>query len=355
MRLLTPADFVLTGGRPWLSGTISVGLLACLAGVPARALLRTVLPSQVRWVGVAVLVLLVFGAPAAEATAIVINGVYPQAAGFAMLSLGFAATGKWRLAFAIAVAAALGNGVGLVLFLILPWQAWRAGASPAAAGRKPGLTVWVLALAGLAFVLLYLWGVPAQPHKLPQPGVAVRYAAAMLGLPLSHSSGFGWLGTGLGGLLGLLGLGALARRPGTELERLAQGGILFGLGAAALGALGRTDIAGGLPAVRYAALVLPLQIGLLCLALPAALRRMRPLPVTLLLLLLGIGLCGMSALAARATVSALAGSRAAVARFAAGERDPSLEPYVYPDLAEAARVWTELAARGLPVCRQTQR
>lgn len=350
MRWLLTTDFRLTGGWPVLSGAVSVLSLACLAWVPARALLRSGLPRAVAQAGVAMIVLLVFAPPSAETTALAMNGVYPQGAGFAMLSLGAASTQRWRTAFALAVIAALGNGAALVLLPILPLLAWRGTADRPAPGA--GLpTVIALTLAGLAFGLLYLRGLPAEPHGLPQAMVALRYVVATLGLPASRSGAFGWLGIAAGGVLGLLALALLIRRPRDALGQLAQGGILFGLGVAALAAISRTEMAGGLPALRYTVLVLPLQIGVLCMMLPLVLRWAQPRAVATLLLALAVGLTVQSVLAARAMIAALAPSHDAVARFAAGDRAPELQPYVFPDLAEASRVWAMLASRGLPVCR----
>ena len=347
LRLLTPADFLLTGGWPLLSGASSLLLLASLILVPAWAMRHVGMAPWLRHAGVALLVLLVFAPPAAEDTVLVINGVYPQAAGFAMLSLGAAGWARWGLAFGLAMLAVVSNGVGLVMLPILPWQAWRGGAKPR--------TVLALTLAGGGMGLLYLQQMPAGQHRLPEVMVALRYAAAMLGLPASHSSFLsggvpGWLP---GAVLGVLGLLALCRRPENALERLAQGGILFGLGAAALGALARTEMAGGLPAVRYTPLVLPLQIGLLCLALHLSQSWATRRPGFAATALLGIGavLLAQSAFAGRAMVSAMAEAHEAVARFAAGDRDPALEPFVFPDLAAAGRVWKELPTRGASFCR----
>ena len=348
LRILTPADFLLTGGWPVLSGISSLMLTASLVVVPAWALWRGGVDAWLRHAGVALLVLLVMAPPAAEDAAIVINGVYPQAAGFAMLGLGAAAAGRWGIGFGLAVLAALGNGVGLVMLPILPWLAWRSGS------RKR--VVLALTLAGGAAGLIYLSGIPKGQHRLPELWVALRYAAAMLGLPASHSShvaslpALGWLP---GAMLGVLGLLALVRRPGTPIERLAQGGILFGLGAAALGALARTDMAGGLPALRYTPLVLPLQIGLLCLGLQWAqpMARRRPAVAALILLMMGVGLLAQSALAGRAMVAALAEQREAVVRFAAGDRSADLEPFIYPDLGLAGKIWSDLTARGVRFCR----
>jgi len=349
MRLLAVADAVLVGGWPLLSGGVSVLCLACLVWVPGRVLLRAGLPAGTAWAAICVLVLLVFAAPAAEDSMLAINGVYPQAAGIGMLALGAAAAGGWGLAFGLAMLAPLGNGVALVMFPILPWLGLRAGPQ----GRALRLAL-LLALGGGAFCLLYLWGGSAQQHNWPEGTVALRYAAAMLGLPISRSGSFGWLGVLSGGLLGLVGLAALIRKPNDELGRLAQGGILFGFGAAALGAFGRSDVAGGLPAVRYTALVLPLQIGVFCLALQASFAPQRARwrrGASFGLLLIGTGLLLLSVLTARASVASLAVYRTAIVRFAAGDRDPALAPYIYPDLAEATRVWNELARRGRPTCR----
>ena len=348
LRILTPADFLLTSGWPVLSGVSSLLLTASLVTVPAWALWRAGMEPWLRYAGVALLVLLVIAPPAAEDTAIVINGVYPQAAGFAMLGLGAAAAGRWGIGFVLAVLAALGNGVGLVMLPILPWLAWRGGNRPR--------VVLALTLAGGAAGLIYLAGMPRGQHRLPELWVALRYAATMLGLPASHSSHvasmavLGWLP---GAVLGALGMLALARRPETPIDRLAQGGILFGLGAAVLGALARTDLAGGLPALRYTLLVLPLQIGLLCLALQWAqpMARRRPAVAATILLILGVALLAQSALAGRAMVAALAEQREAVMRFAAGDRSIGLEPFIYPDLGLAEKVWSDLSARGVRFCR----
>ncbi|MBL9189604.1 MAG: hypothetical protein JNK23_19140 [Opitutaceae bacterium] len=130
---------------------------------------------------------------------------------------------------------------------------WPVGAALLAHQRRwRQLGAWIGAGAGA--LLLFLWGFKFNPgHNISvmtweSVSAMVRYWLALLGAPLT----FGHAGFApLPGLLLLAALGVLAARGALAREPIAMFGALFALGALALVAFGRAEIAGAEINSRY--------------------------------------------------------------------------------------------------------
>ena len=307
--------------------------------------------------------MLVFTVPAAVDCAVAMNGGYVHATGFTVLALaafGLADRAPWRyggLAILAAIAASFGNAVGLLAWPILAWSAARGGM-----GWR-----WVLALAGLgiAFVVAYLahlldGGSAGSPGRLLVDLSPERlrrladYALAYAGLPWTRSASLAIPGRIVGAALLAAAAWALAAhglwRKLPRLELLCLGLILFSLGTLALATLGRVDqtMAVAVP-VRYAVMMAPLQLGLLGLCWRHAARISTAwVPQASAALLAAAAVLLVAQLAA--VPAAIAGSStiaATVHRYIAGERDDSMQRVVYPDIAEADRIFARMRQAGI--------
>jgi hypothetical protein len=104
------------------------------------------------------------------------------------------------------------------------------------------------------------------------------YFFAFLGLPFTREPALALIGRAIGAALFLAGLSAvliatLSTRLSTPLDRIAIGMILLAFGSAALAAVGRGDLIDAVQVpVRYTMFATALQVGLLCLLLPRAVR-----------------------------------------------------------------------------------
>lgn len=280
--------------------------------------------------------------------AIHLNTLYVHTLVFAVAALAAAEPDagqplSWRrraLTLAAAIVASFSSGVGLVLWPVLLLGALR---------RRESFVWLALLLAAAALVIgIYALGVGSGRGA----GVsfdlagAVRYGLSILGLPWGRiAPSLSWL---IGGIVLLAALAAVllrGRRDAPRAERLAVAFILFSLGAAAMIALGRTDIADAADTpVRYATYLTPLHVGLLMIALPlvAGWPFARPaLALAAVLLLAQQAVMGMAAV--RTTDI----NRALIADFRAGLRTPAMVPTVHTDLQHAAAIYARLEAAGL--------
>ena len=343
--------FQLASAACWLAGAAVIWREFARVGAPA---------TLVRWAG-ALVCMLFFTVPAAVDCAVPMNGGYIQSAGFLILSLvlldGEGESGSsawWRRCLAVlaAVAASFGNGVGLLAWPILVWSAWRSGLR----------WRWYVGLAafGFGFVVLYLSHVAVDmaPPRVPEPARLLKmadYALAYAGLPWTRSAALAVPGRIVGAAL-LVAAGVVlvrlgfTRRPLPRLERICLGLIGFSLGTLVLAALGRVDqnVEVAVP-VRYAVLMTPLQVGLLGLLLPR-LGRIWPRRRAMV----GAGGLGLGLLLLAAQIPAAYAARvgsanitATVQRYLAGERDEAMRRIVFPDLAEADRIFARMRQRGL--------
>lgn len=307
--------------------TVYVGAaLLCLAwaAVILAGAAWTGAPERLRLPAAAVAAMLVLSSVNALDVVFPINTPYLHAFVFAMAALVvWDSRGPWA-ALPLAMLAALGNAVALVLWPVLFVSAWASGAS--------WRTLLRLAAVGVAFIGLYAMGQTSPPHPPFDLLASARYGLVWLGLPWSTRLG----GPVIGLVLLLISLFLVATRggPGTpRLERLAIRLILFSLGAAAMAVLGRSELNPEVP-VRYALFLAPLHLGLFFIALPW-IARARPAPILAALIAL---LLAQQAYGVLKVAGAAAQVRAALADFAAGRDTPMVRVFVHPNPQRARAI-----------------
>jgi hypothetical protein len=222
-----------------------------------------------------------------------INTTYPFTVFFTVLALvlfvgaekhDFAANFRRIAALPAAFGASMGTAVGLLAWPILLWVAWRERLNRG----------WLIALAslGIIYSLFYAHGLnflglaPALKSDASSFFGATHlyklsdYFFAFLGLPLTRSPALGLIGRIIGAVLFLAGLAILlvatfSNRLSTRLDRISIGMILLAFGAAALAAVGRSDLIEDVEIpVRYTMFTTALQVGLLCIALPRVVQQL---------------------------------------------------------------------------------
>jgi hypothetical protein len=370
IRLLTWADVALfhTRGLPFMA--------AASTAIGATALLlvqqmRRAEPRLGRATQLGLLVpMLILSAANVTDCSVPINTTYPLTVFFVVASLvlfagaaDYPAGSLYRRigALVAAFAASLATAAGLLAWPILLWIAWRE--------RLNGLWMAALAVIGIAYGLFYAQGLtflglaPAvapgsaslfAPAHLLQ---LVYYFFAFLGLPLTREPSLGVLGPAFGVLMFLGGLAAVlaatcTKMLNTRLDRIAVGLILFAFGAAALAAVGRSDLAEGLKVpVRYALFATALQVGLISIVLPRAARSAAtPRART------GLALAGLAIAALLVALQVLIGRAAVtiatrIARdadcFAAGAHNGPINPIVTRYQQDAEQVLAALRAQHL--------
>lgn len=243
-----------------------------------------------------------------------------------------------------AAAAGFGNAAGLAI-----WPALLAGALRRRAWR------WsvVVGFAGAAYGYGYVAGQPAVVAGLAHLrmiGVGQLFLT-YLGLPWSR--GLAPLGWAFGLVVLAAALAAVRAAGGGQTHwgrRAAMGFIVFSLGTAALAALGRGGvIAPDEPPVRYAVLLIPLQVALWIAVQPqlavAWMRRRRTMQAASIAA--SAFLLAHQALMADYAIRTSDGVRAALTEFRAGRWSPAMRARVYPDRNKAAAISARLRAEGL--------
>jgi hypothetical protein len=309
IRLLTWADVEMfhTRGIPFMAAATAA--ITATAFLVWQQLARAE-PSLGRRTSLALLApVLILGAANVTDCSVPINTTYPLTVFFVVLALvlfagepGRASVSNYRRIAALpaAFAASLGTAAGLVAWPILLWIAW----------RERLARNWLIMLAGVgvAYAALYAQGLnlialapalQADPASFLSPahlGKFADYFFAFLGLPLTRAPAFGLIARGIGAALFLAGLAAVliatfSRRLSTPLDRIAIGMILLAFGAAALAAVGRSDLIEEVKVpVRYTMFATALQVGILCLALPRLARHCRDARDRLLLGAFGLAM-----------------------------------------------------------------
>jgi len=257
------------------------------------------------------------------------------------------ATRGWRAAGALACAAAagLGNAAALVVWPVLAWGALR---------RRDWTWLGLVVTCGGLYILGYAHGQSTEGSPLgalANPVQAAKIALGCLVLPWTRlAQGYGWIA---GLAVFVLALTAMLLRGGRGApawERVACGLILFGLGAAGMAGLGRTDLVdpSNVP-VRYTVFIAPMHIGLAMLTLRRAetLLRARPRAAQAVVLgVLGVMLLQNAVMGYRA-IETTARIRTEVADFLQGRAVPEASDFPHRDRALAARVYTTLKHEGL--------
>jgi hypothetical protein len=374
MRLMTAIDVGALRGTAYPFLVFASACVVGLALITAREIARAGLAAPLRQIGIFFVILLAFSTATVVDCSVAIEGIYPQTAAFATLTLTFAAAAGeggprawqcWTGAIAAAIGAGLACTLGLLVWPILLWAAWRSMAD----------WRWIaaLALAASAFIALYLHGLHFSGEAAAAlQGNAVFYASdhlrqtgdaflTFLGLPWSRAPSLWLAGRIIGALLLVLSIAVLLRRgfllsprAGAQgrLERFCLGLIAFSLATAAVAAIGRASVeTEGILPVRYSVLMTPLHIGLLGLALiwlsernllAGQWRWVRPATIGLGLVFLVQQVAAGQAEATKAAIM-----NASIADFMAGKRDAAMTHIVYHDLDYAQQAVDEMRRRGL--------
>jgi hypothetical protein len=356
LRLLVAADVGAFKG-----GGLSFVASAALAFFGVAALLAREVSlaatAKIRLSAVALTLMVVLLSANAADLSVPASTSYPQTVVFAVLAIILATPqpgGSGRRvaalrasALACACGAAFGNAVGLVIWPVLAFSAWRAG----------GERTWLLTvvLTGVLFVAAYVPGnlAPDSANAVSFDALprALDYFFAYLGLPWVRASGAA--GRLLGVFLFAGAMTAVFRAGGagsTRASRLGLAMVLFSLGTAAMAALGRSGETALVDVpVRYTLLLAPLHVGLLLLALPwlERMRQAKPFPFQAAFVSLLIGLLVQQVLVGQVAGRAAERTRLAISRFEQGQRTPDMPALVHPDLEHAAAIEAEIRRRGL--------
>lgn len=245
----------------------------------------------------------------------------------------------------LSMAAALGNGAGLVLWPVLIFSALRS--------RDDLRWTATLVVVGGAFVAAYVGhqaGAAASAAEIGDLSRRVLLFLEFLGLPWSRPAAMG------GWVVGALALIACAiavllkgGAGSSRAERVAVQLVLYSVGVAALAALGRTgEAAADHVTARYASFLTPMHVGLLILALPwlERLAAGRPRAAAAAVLGAALMLFANQVVAGVLVIRGADANRNAVAAFKAGSRDPALRAVIYPRLERAERVEARLSRDG---------
>jgi hypothetical protein len=349
------ADAGLFGAHGWLFVIVGVGALALTAGLLGKAAAQAA-QGDMAWVIGAAAAGLTLGPGGFLDATLHICTIYVEALAFMVGAILLASPageeapspGRLILALACAVAAAFCNGVGLAVWPVLAFAAWRRN-------RMLGQAILV---GGVLFALAYFAG-QAGGSALHAPqtagGGGLRRMALMffsyLGLPLTWAvPRLGWaLGLILAGLSGWAIL-RRGRHDAPRAERVAVQLIQLSLVTAAMAAVGRNDAA--LPTqapLRYAVFLSPLHVGLLMLAAPALQKIVlaRPRQTQALLVASALGFTALQ-LGAGVFVARTADiNRARIAAFKSGDRSAPVLAVMYPDAAKAQAMRARMAAAGV--------
>ena len=303
-----------------------------------------------------------------------IEDIYPHTLVFSVISFALFVTAydgsKWAHiqragALVAACAAGLASAVGLVVWPILLWRAWRT--------RRCLGWWWVATVVGVAcaFIGVYLLGMPlprsvtdatngqSSFYTLEHILKVGEYFLTYMGLPETRHPALLVPGKWLGAILTIVAVVCLIQREilwpiGSRLERLASCLIMFSLATAVLAAVGRVD---ELPEVavpvRYSLYLLPLQIGILCLLLPW-LDRQWPVPARRLAIQAALLACAtLWALrqfpAGVAAVTVTREITATIDRFKSGIREPRMLSLIGADIKYAERVFELMKEKALYV------
>ena len=355
MFVVLEADIRLFGAHGLLFLAVGAVCWAAAAGLLAFTA-QAAAPAGWRLVGAGgALALGLMGCDVLDAS-VVINTTYVLALVFAVAAVAAAEwplTGPARrlapwLSIVLAAAAGLASAAGLAV-----WPALLLGA----ALRRDRGRAALMAASGAAFALLYAVGEsgPINPAGGAFDRARLIEAATLvcdyLGLPWSRGL------EGAGPALGLLVLAAsawalVAGLPAARSgpQRCALQWIAFSLVTALMAGAARTGgPAPGLAPMRYAALMIPLHVGLWIVLLPKlaqaleARPRLAP-PALAAAAILMLAQQAVMAVYAERTADA---NRRIIADFQAGRRSPQMLITIYPDLAKAEALTTRMRRDGL--------
>lgn len=349
--LILWVDASLLGAHGWLFVVVGVGSLVLTAGMLGKVAAQAA-PGDMAWViGGAAAGLTLMPSGFLDAT-LHICTVYVEALALMVGAILLAspsgddapAPGRLILALVCAVGAAFCNAVGLAVWPVLAFAAWRRN-------RMLGQAILV---GGILFALAYLAGrTGAQALHPPQTagGGGLRGMGLMflsyLGLPWTRA--VPRLGWALGLVLAGLGGWAILRRGGVDApraERVAVQLIQVSLITAVMAAVGRNgaDLPTDVP-LRYALFLTPLHVGLLILAAPLlqAFIAKRPREGQALLVAAAM-VFTLHQLGAGVFVARTADiNRARITAFKSGDRSAPVLAVMYPDSAKAEAMLARMA------------
>lgn len=345
------ADAGLFGAHGWLFVVVGVGALALTAGLLGKVAAPAAQGDMAWVIGAAAAGLTLLPGGFLDAT-LHICTMYAEALALMVGAILLAspegeddaAPRRMILALVCAVAAAFCNGVGLAVWPVLAFAAWRRN-------RMLGQAILV---GGILFALAYFAGqAGARALHPPQAasGGGLRGMALMflsyLGLPWTRAvPRLGWaLGLVLAGLSGW----AILRRgrdDAPRAERVAVQLIQVSLITAVMAAVGRNgaDLPTDVP-LRYAVFLTPMHVGLLILAAPMlqAFVLKRPRGGQALLVAAAL-IFALHQLGAGVFVARTADiNRARIAAFKSGDRSAPVLAVMYPDAAKAEAMLARMA------------
>lgn len=356
-RLLLALDIgVFKGsGLPFLA--VAVACQAAIGWLLIREIVRA--PVQgVKLPAIAVTLMFLLSTGVVVDLSVPANTPYVHTLFFAVLALVLAEpltgerAGPFSLRRALALlcvcAAAFSNAVGLVLWPVLAFKAWRAG-------RDQRAWLGAVLVCGAVFSAGYLYGQSGGAgdgsRTLASLAKSADYFFAFMGLPWARASGLG--GRLVGAAFFACAMAALFRAGGAKAarhERVALGLILFSLGAAALAAIGRRDIAEQVIVPgRYTLLMVPLKLGLMMVCLPwlerqwTARRRVVEVAAVVVLSALLLKQVAIGQVVAEAGRNL----RATITQFHEGHRTDAMTLLIHPDLSRAQALCGRMRDRGL--------
>lgn len=345
------ADAGLFGAHGWLFVVVGVGALVLTAGLLGKAAAPAAQGDMAWVIGGAAAGLTLMPGGFLDAT-LHICTMYVEALALMVGAILLAspegddapAPRRLILALVCAVAAAFCNGVGLAVWPVLAFAAWRRN-------RMLGQAILV---GGVLFALAYFAGQAGVRALQPPQTAAGGGLGGMLLMFLSYL-GLPWtiaaprLGWALGLLLaGLSGLAILrrGRDDAPRAERVAVQLIQVSLITAVMAAVGRNGA--GLPTevpIRYAVFLTPLHVGLLILASPLlqafVLKRPREGQALMVAAALVFTLHQLGAGVFVARTAEI--NRARIAAFKAGDRSPPVLAVMYPVAAKAEALLARMA------------
>ncbi len=292
VRVLVAGDVALTHGSGLVlvcAATLAVTITACMV---YRLVGSGAAGRPFAWLAV----MAVLTTEAAVDCSAPANIIYPLAVTgvvAAVLLFRPARPRTWRrvAAFGAAILAGFSCAWGLAVWPALAWLAWRGGAR----GWVAGILVAAAAYAGLYTYPATVALLGGAWRAAMAPAQFAGFLIAFAGLPLTRDAGLAPLGSVLGVAMLGAGAAALALPARGDGERVAgQALIVAGLAGAVLVAMGRAAAdAGDHVPVRYSFLLVPLQVGLLMVALSVGRRWvMGAARVAACLLVLQVGAAG---------------------------------------------------------------
>ncbi|MBS0333353.1 MAG: hypothetical protein JSS35_11340 [Proteobacteria bacterium] len=338
------------GGQGYLFLAVGAACLGAVAAMLTRLGAQAAGPGLRLLGGGVALAICLMGCQVQDANT-VINTTYLHALAFAVAAIllaGGSGFARGAAALVCACAAGLGSAAGLAVWPALAYGAIR---------NRKWRWLLVLIVVGAAFSALYMvgeggtGGLPALRRGPPMPLKSVELFIDYLGLPWMRGV------PRFGGLIGLIllgaSLGALLLRGGraaSKGEQTAVVLIVFSLGTAAMAGLVRTgDMAPELVPMRYAVFLIPMQVGLWVLALPAVRRVWGARPRAAEAAVSGLCLILLAHQAVMALYAVRTGDMnlRVVAAYRQGARDPAVMAVIYPVPAKALAIREALKRRGL--------